>query len=38
MKDQSLEDMIDRAGRDKVFQFIRDQGWLPGDPVPIHVW
>ena len=33
-----IEAMIDHAGRDAVFAYARGAGWLPGQPVPLHVW
>lgn len=36
--DQALENLIDEAGRDHVFDRVREAGWTPADSIPKWVW
>lgn len=36
--DVKLEKALDKAGRDKVFDYLRSMGWLTTAPPPKWVW
>ena len=38
MPNEALERMIDRAGRQDVFDMVRSAGWRTGAHVPVWVW
>jgi len=36
--DESIERLIDRAGRERVFAIAREQGWTAFSAPPAYVW